>query len=183
MAREEAQRLLGDVAKGADPATVKGGKREAATVAELCDLYIEDAEGGRLLTRRQFSKRSSTVATDRGRIERHIKPLLGQHKVGAVTREDIECFMHDVANGKTATRTKTVRGAGWRMSGVVEAQQAEPLAFLARSSPMRNGTACGQTTLCVASFGSQTESVNAHAAGGAASMAMTKAISASPRTW
>ncbi len=47
------------------------------------------------------------------------------------------------------------------MSGVVEAQQAEPLAFLARSLPMRNGTACGQTTLCVASFGSQTESVNA----------------------
>jgi integrase len=112
LAREEAQRLLGDVARGADPAAIKRSKRKAATVAGLCDLYIKDAEAGRLLTRRKLAKKSSTLATDRGRIERHIKPLLGQHKVGAVTREDIECFMHDVANGKTAGRTKTLKKRG-----------------------------------------------------------------------
>ena len=38
---------------------------------------------------------------------RHIKPLLGQLRVAAVTREDVECFMHDVAEGKTAAKTKT----------------------------------------------------------------------------
>ncbi len=112
LAREEAQRLLGDVARGADPAAIKRSKREAATVAELCDLYIKDAEGGRLLTRRKLAKKASTLATDRGRIERHIKPLLGQQKVAAVTREDVEGFMHDVANGKTAGRTKTVKKRG-----------------------------------------------------------------------
>ena len=37
-AREEAKRLLGSVAEGADPAAVKQSKRKAATVAELCDL-------------------------------------------------------------------------------------------------------------------------------------------------
>ena len=52
-------------------------------------------------------KKSSTLATDQGRIERHIKPLLGQLKVAAVTRDDVDGFMHDVAAGKTAGKTKT----------------------------------------------------------------------------
>jgi integrase len=50
--------------------------------------------------------------TDRGRIERHIKPLLGRHKVAAVTREDVEAFMHDVAAGKTAGKIKTGKNRG-----------------------------------------------------------------------
>jgi integrase len=111
-AREEAQRLLADVTKGVDPAAIKRSKRKAATVAELCDLYLKDAESGRLLTRRKAAKKASTLATDRGRIERHIKPLLGQHKVPAVTREDIDAFMHEVAAGKTAGRTKTAKKRG-----------------------------------------------------------------------
>ena len=77
------------------------------TVAELCDLYLADAEAGRLVTRRRTQKKASTLAIDRGRIARHIKPLLGQLRVAAVTREDVECFMHDVAEGKTAASTKT----------------------------------------------------------------------------
>ena len=36
----------------------------------------------------------------------YIKPLLGRMKVAAVTREDVEGFMHDVAEGKTARKTK-----------------------------------------------------------------------------
>jgi hypothetical protein len=37
MARAEAQRLLGEVADGGDPAGSKAEARAAATVAELCD--------------------------------------------------------------------------------------------------------------------------------------------------
>lgn len=111
-AREEARRLLGDVSKGADPAADKQAKRTAATVADLCDLYLADAEAGRLLTRRGGTKKTSTLYTDRGRIERHIKPLLGAMKVPAVTREDVEAFMHAVAEGDTAGRTKTARKRG-----------------------------------------------------------------------
>src|SRR5271163_272289 len=51
-ARDEAQRLLGDVMRKADPAADKSATRKAATVTELCDLYFADAEAGRLLTRR-----------------------------------------------------------------------------------------------------------------------------------
>jgi len=106
-ARREAQRLLGTIVEGADPVAIKRSKRQAATVAELCDLYIADVEAGRTLTRAGQPKRASTLATDRGRIERHIRPLLGQLKVAAVTTADIDGFLHDVAAGKTAARIKT----------------------------------------------------------------------------
>jgi integrase len=111
-AREEARRLLGDVVKGLDPAAAKSAKRKAATVADLCEQYFADAAAGRLLTRRKTSKKESTLATDKGRIERHIVPLLGRLTVAAVTREDVETFMHDVADGKTAARTKTAKKHG-----------------------------------------------------------------------
>jgi integrase len=106
-ARNEARRILGEVAGGNDPAGEKTAKRRAETVAELCDQYLADAEAGRLLTRRGESKKASTLSTDRGRIERHIKPLLGALKVAAVTRDDIDGFLHDVAAGKTTARIKT----------------------------------------------------------------------------
>lgn len=109
-AREEARRLLGLVATGEDPATAKKERRAAATVAELCDLYLQDAEAGRLMTVRGGAKKASTLATDRGRIERHIKPVLGRLKVPSVTREDVEGFMHAVAEGATAARHPTKRG-------------------------------------------------------------------------
>jgi integrase len=109
MARNEAKRILGEVVKGADPAAEKKASREALTVAELCDAYLADAKAGRLLTRRRQAKKPSTLVTDRGRIERHIKPLLGRLAVNAVTRRDIERFMHAVAEGETAARIKTGR--------------------------------------------------------------------------
>jgi integrase len=89
-ARAEAQRLLGKVKKGEDPAAAKRTKRQAATVSQLCDLYLADAQAGRLLTRRKVPKKSTTLEIDRGRIERHIKPLLGRLKVTAVTADDVD---------------------------------------------------------------------------------------------
>src|ERR1700678_180913 len=118
MAREEAKRILGEVVKGGDPAAAKSAKRNAATVADLCEQYFAEAEAGRLLTRRQTSKKASTLATDKGRIERHIVPLLGRLSVAAVTREDVDAFMHAVADGKTAGRTKSAKKHGLaRVSG------------------------------------------------------------------
>jgi integrase len=116
-AREEARRLLGEVVRGVDPAAAKREAQEAMTVAELCDAYLLDAEAGRLLTRRGQSKKASTLAIDRGRIERHFKPLLGSRAVAALTRADIERFMHAVAEGKSAARIKTKRRGLARVRG------------------------------------------------------------------
>jgi len=106
-AREKAQQILGDVVKGTDPAAEKREAREAMIVSELCDQYLADAMCGRLLTRRGRAKKPSTLEIDKGRIERHIKPLLGRMAVAAVARADIERAMHAIAEGKTAGRTKT----------------------------------------------------------------------------
>jgi integrase len=103
---------LGEVTKGSDPAAEKQAKRKAETVGELLDLYLADAKAGRLLTRRRSAKKASTIATDAGRIEAHIRPLLGAMKVATVTREDVEAFMHKVAEGKTAKRAKTDKKRG-----------------------------------------------------------------------
>jgi integrase len=116
-ARQDAQRLLGEIVSGADPAATKREARDATTVAELCDAYLADAQAGRLLTRRGQSKKASTLAIDRGRIERHFKPLLGSCAVAAVTRADVERFMHAVAEGKSAARIKTKRRGLARVRG------------------------------------------------------------------
>jgi integrase len=75
-------------------------------VAELCDLYLADAPT-RIQRKTRQPKKVSTLETDRGRINRHIKPLLGKMRVAAVTREDIEIFLADVASGKTKINEKT----------------------------------------------------------------------------
>jgi integrase len=110
-ARDEAIRLLGEIVSKQDPAADKKSRRQAATVAELCDMYLADVEAGRVLIKGK-PKKASTIVTDRGRIERHIKPLLGSLKVAAVTSHDIEVFMHAVADGKTAGKTKTAKKRG-----------------------------------------------------------------------
>ena len=106
-AREEAKRLLGEVAVGTDPAEERTQARSAQTVAELCDEYLAEAEAGRILTRLGEPKKTSTLATDRGRIERHIKPLLGRRTVRSITDTDVRRFMADVRTGKTAADVKT----------------------------------------------------------------------------
>ena len=117
MARDEARRILGEVAKGGDPAKAKREARQASTVAELCDAYLESCKAGRILTRRRTAKKASTLNGDRGRIERHIKPLLGAMKVAAVTPEDVERFRDAVSEGATAARIKTGKHGLARVTG------------------------------------------------------------------
>jgi integrase len=106
-ARDEARRILGDVAKGNDPAAQKQARRRVVTVAELCGQYLADAEAGRLLVRGGRPKKPLTLASDRGRIEGHIIPLLGRLAVAAVTKQDVERLMHAVASGETKRQRKT----------------------------------------------------------------------------
>ncbi len=108
---DEARRLarahLGAIATGADPALEKAKAARAETVAQLCAAYLKDAEAGAPLGKRGRAKKDSTLATDRGRIERHIVPLLGRRRVDSLTPPDIVRFIADVSAGKTATVAKT----------------------------------------------------------------------------
>ena len=111
-ARAEAKRILGDVARGADPAGEREAKRRAVTVAELCARYLAEAEAGRLLVRGGAPKRASTLVSDRGRIANHIVPLLGRMPVAAVTKRDVQRFLHDVAEGRDAPAAKKTQPRG-----------------------------------------------------------------------
>ena len=97
-ARKEVRKILGRAANGHDPAKEKQDQKNQITISQLCELYLEQGVA---------TKKASTIATDKGRIERHIKPLLGKKKVPSVTRADIKRFIQDVANGKTAADVKT----------------------------------------------------------------------------
>lgn len=115
-AREEAQGILADAKRGEDRATTVAETKRAITVAELCDRYLAAVEDGHVLTRARRPKKPSTLATDKGRMLRHIKPLLGRKLARDVTRADIERFMRDVRAGKTKADVKT----GLRGRAIVE---------------------------------------------------------------
>lgn len=158
-ARREARRILREVVAGADPMADKLAERGAITVTELCQQYMVDSEAGRLLTRRQAAKTKSTLISDRGRIARHIIPLLGRRSVASVTKDDVDALMHDIATGKTASRQKTKpRGLsvvrGGRESLVAVSDCSAP------SSPTPFARVFGSTTRRMASYGSLTDDGN-----------------------
>ncbi len=82
-ARAKAIELLGDAARGDDPAEVKRQAKAELSISELCDLYL--SEGVR-------TKKASTANLDRSRINRHVRPVLGRKRVGALSRADINSF-------------------------------------------------------------------------------------------
>jgi integrase len=106
-ARGEAKKWLADRAKGKDPIAEHVANRKAETVEQLCRNYITAADQGLIFGKKNRPKKVSTLATDRGRIERHIIPLLGKRRVRDVTPTDVNRFMRDVIAGKTAADVKT----------------------------------------------------------------------------
>ena len=99
-ARKQAIRVLQNVALGKDPSAEREALRSALTISELCDEYSANMNG----------KKATTIKSDNSRIKLHIKPKLGKYRVGSVTGEMVETFMHSMppANGK---RTVALLGA------------------------------------------------------------------------
>ncbi|OYX72929.1 MAG: hypothetical protein B7Y81_04215 [Caulobacter sp. 32-67-35] len=100
-AREEAERILAKVELGQDPQADKAAARETLTMAELCDLYL--AEG-------ISAKKASTIALDKVRIARHIKPAIGARKITDLHASDIQRLTQDIAAGKLKDPTPHSRG-------------------------------------------------------------------------
>lgn len=99
-ARERAKIELGNVAAGKDPADTRD--RARTTVGDVCDWYLEEAEAERLLGRKRKPVAPATLALDRSRIERHVKPLIGGKSVNRLSIADLERFQADIKEGKTA---------------------------------------------------------------------------------
>jgi integrase len=111
-ARKLAVKVLGEAVRGEDPAEERLTQRKSITVKELCTRYMILAEKGLILGKRSRPKKASTLYVDKGRIARHIVPLLGTKRVRDLTAADINRFIRDVASGKTAVTEKTQKKRG-----------------------------------------------------------------------
>lgn len=110
-ARNNAKQRLGEIAGGHDPVAEKRKARDFETVGELCDRYLKEARAGRIL-RKGKAKKAATLDIDQGRINRHIKPLLGKRSLDELERRDIQKFIADVIDGKTAGVFKSEKKYG-----------------------------------------------------------------------
>jgi integrase len=115
-ARAEARGILSRVTRGEDPAEMRTADRSAATITDLCREYLAKAEQGLIITRRGKPKKASTLYVDKGRVERHIIPLIGHRTVKDLTPADVRSFLRDVIAGKSKSDIKT----GLRGRAIVE---------------------------------------------------------------
>ena len=111
-ARREAVSILGDVVRGGDPAGERATRRASLTMKDLCATYLAAAEQGLILGKGGRAKKTSTLDTDKGRVARHIVPLLGRKLVTDIAPADINRFIRDVASGKTAVVERTAKPRG-----------------------------------------------------------------------
>jgi len=94
-ARAAAEKLLASVALGSDPSSDRTAEREAMTVSDLMDMFIErHVEAKRKAASAEFYARTARL---------HIKPAVGSKKVNLLQRGD-------VAKMHSAIATKPVGG-------------------------------------------------------------------------
>ncbi len=81
LARKAAERVLGSVAHGEDPAADKKRERRALPLANVIDAFLKDHV--------EAKRKAGTAAGYRDLLERLVKPALGQMKPDKVTRQDV----------------------------------------------------------------------------------------------
>ncbi len=96
-AREEARRILGDVSKGADPASDRASRRIAPTVAELAERFLDEHA--------EAKRKARTAKEYRRLLENVVLPAIGKHKIADVKRHDIDRLHH----ARRATPTEANR--------------------------------------------------------------------------
>lgn len=123
-AREIAQKLLGRIADGWDPAQERVIERQAESVVDLWRLYsdavelgISDPKRAVIRGRGGTPKKASSHKADQSMFKRHIGPLLAHRKIKDLKRKDISVFMNEVSIGKTAIVEKTRPRGKARVTG------------------------------------------------------------------
>lgn len=98
-ARRRGRELYRTVLNKNDPMADKQDRRAAITVNQLLDLYLKSSKFA--------EKAESTKYVDKGRIERHLRPLLGSHIADKVSAETVRKAQNAITEGKTAGRITT----------------------------------------------------------------------------
>lgn len=128
-ARIEAVRLMAKIADGADVAMLRRVRREEPSVADLCARYLVEHAAEH--------KKPSSARSDRKNVENHVLPLLGELRVAALGRADVERFKRLVREGATARCGATSR-SGYRGGAIVTGGPGVANRCLALFSKMMN---------------------------------------------
>lgn len=108
-ARKRARELHREVLNGGDPMGRKQKRRKALTVNQLLDSYLDSPTFA--------NKAESTRHIDKGRIERHLRPLLGRSHADLLTADTVKRAQRSIADGKTAVTAKTIERGLARVTG------------------------------------------------------------------
>ena len=95
-ARREAKIILGAAADGEDATNEKRERRAAVTVAQLIDRYLDEGPSTKP------AKRASSWTANKGNLNHHVRPLLGDRVVKDLTRADIARMVKAITIGETA---------------------------------------------------------------------------------
>lgn len=87
------------VQSGGDPLGEKTERRNSLTIGDILDRYLGSAKFA--------GKAPSTQVIDRGRIKRHLRPLLGSIYADHLTADRVRRTFADIRDGKTAAVEKT----------------------------------------------------------------------------
>ena len=108
-AREKAKQYRRAVEDGLDPLAEREQLREALTMQQLLEKYLESEKFA--------DKAASTRSIDKGRINRHLVPTLGKHYAHKLTREHVRAAFRSIRDGKTAADVKTGKYGRARVTG------------------------------------------------------------------
>ncbi len=97
-ARSNVDDMRRAVKEGRDPLSEKRDRLQAVTIGDVLDAYLASEAFA--------AKAPGTRATDKGRIHRHLKPLLGRLHVETLRPGDVEKAFAAIRDGKTAKREK-----------------------------------------------------------------------------
>ncbi len=85
-ARRAAREVLGDVARGKDPAAARTASQQAPTMADLAQRYLSEHASTK--------KKASSVETDARNLRLHVLPRLGSRAAAEIDREEIARLHH-----------------------------------------------------------------------------------------
>jgi integrase len=108
-ARNEARRILGEIASGQDLHSLRAEKADRLTVAELAERYLNEYAIAR--------KKQSSVSTDRSNLRNHVLPYFGDMLAAEVTIDYVNRFLLRVSEGKVGKRRGTTHKGGAEVAG------------------------------------------------------------------
>jgi integrase len=108
-ARQKAEDYREIVRHSGDPLGEKRALRASATVGDVIDAYIASEAFE--------DKAEITKKIDLGRIERHLRPLLGKKHAHLVTEGNVKWAFNSIRDGKTAADVKTRKRGRARVRG------------------------------------------------------------------